>query len=105
MARPKADIDARLVVKFSELGCPTREIADYFNCSSDTLERRFAAEMTKGRSNLQMKLRQWQLKSARGGNVVMQIWLGKQVLHQQDQQKIAHSTDEFKVTVEDYTKK
>jgi hypothetical protein len=105
MARPKIVIDGKLVTTFAQLGCMNEEVAAYFGCSTDTIERRFAGEMAKGRADLRMNLRKWQLKSAQNGNVVMQIWLGKQMLKQVDQQKIEHSSDEFKVTVEDYTKK
>lgn len=87
MAKP-LPIDGELVEKFASIGCKTKEIADYFNCSEDTIQRRFAAELTKGRSELRMSLRQWQLKSAQAGNVVMLIWLGKQMLGQQDVSRI-----------------
>jgi hypothetical protein len=53
-------------------------------CSVDTLDRSFAEEMAKGRENLKISLRRWQLESAKKGNVVMLIWLGKQLLKQTD---------------------
>lgn len=84
MGRPKIEIDGELVFKFAQLGCKTQEIADHFNCDPDTITNRFSAELIKGRADLRMSLRQWQLASAKGGNVVMQIWLGKQMLGQQD---------------------
>ncbi len=82
MARPKVVIDADQVYKLAQLGCRLGEIADYFNVSHDTIERRFASELEKGRSELKMTLRRWQLDSAKKGNVAMQIWLGKQMLGQ-----------------------
>jgi len=88
MARPKLDIDGELVQKFAQLGCTGEEIANYFGCSTDTIERRFAGEVRKGRSNLRMSLRQWQLKSAERGNVAMMIWLGKQMLGQVERSHI-----------------
>ena len=96
MAKP-LDIDGELVEKFAKLGCKVEEIANYFGCSTDTIQRRFAAELTKGRANLQMSLRQWQLKSAERGNVAMLIWLGKQMLGQIDraQLDIAKIPDEI----------
>lgn len=84
MARPKIEIDGQLVYDMASWGCKTIEIANYFDCSTDTLERRFAAELSKGKHDLRSNLRQWQLKAARDGNVTMQIWLGKQMLGQQD---------------------
>lgn len=84
MARPKLEIDGETVFKLAQIGCKNEEIADYFNCSAQTIETRFRPELTKGRSELKMSLRRWQLASAQKGNVVMQIWLGKQMLGQSD---------------------
>jgi len=91
MARPPIEIDGAIVEKLAEVGCKLDEIADYFGCSHDTIERRFASELTKGRSSLKMSLRQWQLKKAKEGNVVMLIWLGKQMLGQQDKTQLVLS--------------
>lgn len=84
MGRPEIEIDAKLVQKLASLGCKNSEIADHFECSTDTIERRFAAELSKGRANLKMSLRQWQLKYAEKGNATMLVWLGKQTLGQVD---------------------
>jgi hypothetical protein len=84
MARPEIDIDANQVEKLARLGAKNTEIADFFDCSTDTIERRFAAELQKGRASLKMSLRQWQLKAAEKGNPTMLIWLGKQSLGQVD---------------------
>lgn len=84
MARPEIEIDANQVEKLARLGCKLNEIADFFGCSHDTIERRFASELIKGRATLRMSLRQWQLKAAEKGNPTMLIWLGKQSLGQID---------------------
>ncbi len=91
MARPKLKIDPKLVQDLAALGCKTNEIATTLGCSTDTIERRFAAELAKGRENLKISLRRWQLESAKKGNVTMQIWLGKQLLGQTD--KIEQTTE------------
>lgn len=84
MARPKVQIDVKTVERLAQLGCKTTEIADHFGVSVDTIDRRFAEELTKGRANIRMSLRQWQLKAAEKGNPTMLIWLGKQMLGQED---------------------
>lgn len=84
MARPKVEIDGTLVEKMASWGCKTVEIADWFGCTDATITNRFLAELTKGRASLKTNLRQWQLSSARGGNATMLIWLGKQLLGQQE---------------------
>ena len=88
MARPLLEIDEAIVEKLASLGCPNTEIADYCQCSVDTLDRRFADILKKGRVNLRKSLRQVQLDSALKGNVVMMIWLGKQYLGQVEKTQI-----------------
>lgn len=84
MARPPLDIDPEQVAKLAALHCTTKEIADFFECSPDTIERRFAAELTKGRSTGKIKLRRLQWQIAEGKHAVMCIFLGKQYLGQKD---------------------
>lgn len=84
MARPKKHVDAKMVQDLASIGCKVVEIARILEVSEDTLNRRFASEMAKGKENLKMSLRRWQLESAKKGNVTMQIWLGKQYLDQKD---------------------
>lgn len=84
MARPKLNIDPKTVLQLAELGCKTKEIANFIGCDEDTITGRFSAELLKGRTNVKMSLRRWQLDAAKKGNVVMQIWLGKQMLGQSD---------------------
>jgi hypothetical protein len=91
MARPLIEIDGALVEKLAKIGCKTKEIADHFQCSEDTVTNRFTAELAKGRADLRMSLRQWQLASAQKGNVAMLIWLGKQMLGQVDKSELVLS--------------
>ena len=91
MARPLLNIDAEQVEKLASIGCTNQEIASFFNCSKDTIEGRFSAELHKGRDTGKMRLRKLQLNAAEKGNVVMLIWLGKQMLGQSD--KIVHAED------------
>jgi hypothetical protein len=55
------------------------------DCSVDTIQRRFAANLAKGRQSLKMKLRRRQIRAAMDGNITMLIWLGKQYLGQREQ--------------------
>jgi len=94
MARPRIKIDAEQVLKLASIGCTNDEIAGFFQCSKDTIERRFAAELAKGRQEGKIRLRKLQLEIASKGNAVMAIWLGKQMLGQTD--KVEHSGDTTK---------
>jgi hypothetical protein len=82
--RPKKTIDGETVEELAAIGCTNTEIASIVRCSVDTLDRRFAEEMDKGRSNCKKRLRQVQMDAALGGNIVMMIFLGKQMLGQSD---------------------
>jgi len=84
MPPKKKPIDPKLVQDLAAIGCKTVEIATIVGCSVDTLDRRFAVEMEKGRSNLRASLRRWQIEAAKKGNVAMLIWLGKQLLGQSE---------------------
>ncbi len=84
MARPKAQITANQVYKLASKGAKNTEIADFFDVSPDTIERRFAGELTKGRASLKTSLRMAQIEAAHQGNSAMLVWLGKQYLGQTD---------------------
>lgn len=89
MARPRKNIDAALVEKLASIHCTTPEIAAMCDCSEDTIERRFAGILNKGRAKGRVSLRRLQWETAQKGNVGMQIWLGKQLLNQVDQPPVA----------------
>lgn len=90
MAKP-LPIDPKLVQDLAAIGCKTTEIASIVGCSVDTLDRRFADEMEKGRANLRMSLRRWQLEAAKKGSTAMLIWLGKQILQQTEKiEQVSH---------------
>ena len=85
MARPKKyNIDTSQVQKLASLGCTNTEMGDFFGCSPDLLEKSYSVYLTKGRAEQRIRLRQLQWKSAERGNVTMQIFLGKNMLGQQD---------------------
>ena len=91
MARPKKyDIDTEEVQKLAGYGCTNIEIADFFGCSSDLIEKSYSEFLTKGRANLKKRLRKAQLDTALSGNSTMLIWLGKQMLGQVDKQEVEH---------------
>lgn len=89
MARPRKDIDEKLLESLAKIGCTDEEIATILGCSSDTLVRRFAERIKRGRAEMKMSLRRIQIRLAEEGNATMAIWLGKQNLGQKD--KVEHS--------------
>jgi hypothetical protein len=91
--RPKIEIDWGEFEKLCQIQCTLAEIADWFKCSEDTIERRcreqkkmlFAEYFKKHSVKGRISLRRSQFKLATGGNPALNIWLGKQYLGQRDQ--------------------
>ena len=84
MGRPKIQIDEEQLLKLAMLHCTNLEIAHFFDCSEDTITGRFSDILAKGRSEGKRRLRKAQIALALKGNATMLIWLGKQMLGQQD---------------------
>jgi len=90
--RPKIKIDWKEFDKLCELQCTKKEIASCFDCTPNTIVNRVKQE--KGMTFLEyygqksakgkISLRRLQWQTAEKGNVVMQIFLGKQYLGQRD---------------------
>lgn len=91
MARPRIQIDETQFEKLCALLCTEEEIASYFNCSVDTIEkfckRTYSvsfAEIYKQKSgNGKITLRRYQMRLAQK-YPAMAIFLGKQYLGQRD---------------------
>lgn len=84
VGRDKKPIPALDVFKLAAIGCKDVEIADWFGIDSNTLRYNFSVELIKGRESLKQGLRRKQIEVAMGGNAVMLIFLGKNLLGQSD---------------------
>ena len=84
VGRDKTIVPAEEVYKLAQIGCKNQEIADWFGIDENTLTYNFSEDITKGRENLKQSLRRAQLKLALSGNATMLIWLGKNILMQQE---------------------
>lgn len=101
MARPRIEIDEETFKKLCGLQCTLGEIASFFECSEDTVERwckrelkmSFAEAFKRHSASGKISLRRWQFKMAEH-NVSMAIWLGKQYLGQTEKQEVAVSTND-----------
>lgn len=82
--RTKRVIMPDQVYELASIGCNDREIARFFDMDENTLRYNFSDIMEKGREDLKHSLRRAQIKVALGGNAVMLIWLGKNMLGQSD---------------------
>lgn len=72
------------VYKLAAMGCTTKEIADWFDIPYNTCADNFRDIIQKGKNDLQQSLRMAQIRLALSGNATMLIWLGKNILGQQD---------------------
>ena len=59
-------------------------MSDFFGVPANTLKYNFSDLVAKGRSETKQALRRAQIKLALGGNATMLIWLGKNILGQQE---------------------
>lgn len=112
MARPRIEIDEEQFKGLCSLQCTLSEIASFFKCSEDTIERwckrelhmSFADAYKRYSVGGRISLRRWQFRSAENGNTSMLIWLGKQYLGQKEHQEISidRSVDETIKEMEAY---
>jgi AraC-like DNA-binding protein len=84
IGRKKTVIPEEEFQKLAELHCTWKEIADFYDVPENTLRDNFRDLYTKGTTITKQRLRQAQLKLALGGDRVMLIWLGKNLLGQQE---------------------
>jgi len=80
----KQVIDPNEVIKLASLGMKNTEMAEWFGIDDSTLRYNFKQEIAKGKLELIQSLRMAQIQTALGGNVVMQIWLGRNILGQSE---------------------
>jgi hypothetical protein len=72
------------VYKLASMGCTDSEIARWFSIEESTLKYNFSEIIAKGREQLKQSLRRAQIRLALSGNATMLIWLGKNILNQQE---------------------
>lgn len=101
MSRPKIQIDEEQFKGLCSIQCTLEEIANWFKCSSDTIERwckrelkmSFAEAFKKHSVGGRISLRRSQFRMAET-NPTMAIWLGKQYLGQTDKQDVKVMADD-----------
>jgi hypothetical protein len=104
MARPVKAVDTEAIKKLSQLHCTYEEIAEFCNVSTKTLQRNYVHLIKKGREMGRISLRRAQFEKALGGNVAMQIWLGKQHLDQKEKIEQTNYNEPLPLIIEADTK-
>ncbi len=81
----KSVIDKLALYECAVIGCTVTDMVHIFRCSSAIFAQpQYKKIIDKARANLRQQLRQAQIKTALEGNPTMLIWLGKQMLEQDD---------------------
>jgi hypothetical protein len=111
--RPRVAIDWKVVDGLCKCFCTKQEIASVLGVHEDTLGARieeafglnfsgyFAQKSAGGRASL----RHAQFQTAMRGNIVMQIWLGKQLLGQRDKVEQLTVNDPLEELVGEFRKR
>lgn len=112
--RPRIEIDEEQFKGLCSIQCTLEEIASWFKCSEDTVERwckrelklSFADAYKKFSAGGKISLRRYQMRMAEH-NATMAIWLGKQYLGQTDKQElsVAVNDDDSIREMEDFFRK
>lgn len=85
MAPPKKILDEKLIRSLASIHCTMNEIATALGVSVDLLERRYADIIKEGRDHGKTSLRRYMWKAVtENGNIVMMIWLSKNLLGMSD---------------------
>ena len=108
MARPRIEIDGDQFKKLCAIQCTEEEIASWFKCSVDTIERwcrrelkmSFAEAFKTWSADGKISLRRSQFRMAET-NCSMAIWLGKQYLGQRDETGVAVSLNNDDDTIKE----
>ena len=96
MARPKSGKTAKIelnieqVEKLAAINCTLVEMASFFNCSVDTLQRNYAANITKGRENGKVSLRRLMWDQGHKGNSTALKYLVHNVLKEKIEDPTAY---------------
>lgn len=101
MARPRKNIDPDQVRRLAMINCSNAEIASVVGCSTDTIERRFAAVIKEGREQGRSSLKRMMWEAAQKGNISMMIFLSKQMLGYSDKltQQVTSDGEQEKLVI------
>lgn len=104
MGAPRIEIDVEALARLCYFQPTLEEVAGYFECSEDTIERRVKEErgmtwreffaMYRAKGKISLRMRQYQL--AKSGDRTMLKWLGQNWLGQKSEN---HTQEEVAITV------
>ena len=84
VGRNKVPVVPEDVEHMAQLGCTDNEIAKFLGITDHALRRHFNDQLLDGRHRLRTSLRQAQIRVALEGQPTMLVWLGKNLLSQNE---------------------
>ena len=97
------NIDGNEVEKLAAMACTAEEIASFFDCSQDTIERNFADALKKGRAKGRMSMKRSLFQKVQAGDLGAMVWWGKNFAGMSD--KVEQKIDVTDLSDEDIDKK
>ena len=100
VGRNKVVIDPEDVQRLAELHVPIMDMARFFGVDKDTLVYNFKDIIDMSRELTKQRLRQKQIEMALEGNSIpMLIWLGKNMLNQQETPEVEVDESDREITI------
>lgn len=109
MGRKQKTVDIDKLDRLCQYPLTNEDIAALLDVSVDTVSRvikqeygiTFAEYKHQKQSSLRLTLLAKQIEVAKGGNIAMLIWLGKNLLGQSDKQEVGMSVSQIKIDKSD----
>ena len=100
--RPRLVVDLEEVSDLASEGNKLEEIAHVLGISKSTLcgRKDIRDAYDKGRAELAVNVRHWQMECAKSGNASMLMWLGKQYLDQKEKTECGNNGEAVKVIID-----
>ena len=96
-------IDPIEVEKLAAMACTADEIAAFFDCSQDTIERNFADALKKGRAKGRMSMKRSLFQKVQAGDLGAMVWWGKNFAGMSD--KVEQKINVAEISDEDLDRK
>lgn len=91
VGRDKKVIDPDEVRRLAEVFVTYQEMSDFFDVPIQTLQYNFGKLIDEAKARTKSAIRRRQIAAAMDGNISMLIWLGKNLLKQQDKVNLEHT--------------
>lgn len=92
-------IDVEQLIKLAQMQCTMQEIADWFECSVDTLERNFAETIKRAQSKGKVSVKRSLFNKAEQGDLGAIIWFSKNFMGMSDKAEVTNE-NQIKIVID-----